>query len=55
MMNSGFALFALSYNNFSVLKEAPQYFDMKKIFEWVAQKAFDFTFPKLDGVEQHNT
>jgi hypothetical protein len=23
--------------------------------EWVAQKAFDFTFPKFDGVEQNNT
>jgi hypothetical protein len=33
----------------------PQYFDVKKPFECVAQKAFDFTFPKLDGVEQNNT
>jgi hypothetical protein len=46
-MNSGFALFTLSFNNFSVLKKAPQYFDVKKPFEWVAQKAFDLSLLKL--------
>jgi hypothetical protein len=43
MMNSGFALFALSFNNFSALKEAPQscfQLDEAKGIIFLQKKAF---------------